>query len=239
MAHPLKHKYSFARMVRTRHVRSPLAGWHFEETCTYAGHFSTRMVVAPRRFTNRSRWLDEMTFRTDGSVPLCKTFNASISFPPHAFKQLAKRLLIAFGTVACLTLAGSGIGIWSLAKVDQATREPIEFSGASERLVADAFCLQAINAERYKAVALSSEPEVGEILDADIQRGEDRFQFLLKELDARLKATCPCGPTMRPRTFSRRRSRSTSSCASNVAARRLMPETRLKRQPRWPSKVAR
>lgn len=101
--------------------------------------------------------------------------------------KLAKRLLVAFGTVACLTLGGSGIGIWSLAKVDQATRDTIQFSGASERLVADAFRLQAINVERYKAVALSSEPEVGEILTADIQRGEDRFSSLLKELDSRLQ----------------------------------------------------
>lgn len=101
--------------------------------------------------------------------------------------KLANRLLIAFGTVACLTLGGSGIGIWSLAKIDRATRDTIESSVASERLVADALRLQAINVERYKAVALSSEPEVGEILTADIQQGEDRFSSLLKELDTRLQ----------------------------------------------------
>ena len=39
--------------------------------------------------------------------------------------------------------------------------------------MADAYRLQAINTERYKAMALSSEPEVGEILSADIERTQN------------------------------------------------------------------
>ena len=91
---------------------------------------------------------------------------------PRSRNILGRRLLATFSVVLLLTLAGSGIGIWSLAKVTGATHEAIQQNGVSERLVVDAYRLQAINAERYKAMALSSEPEVGEILAADIQATE-------------------------------------------------------------------
>lgn len=100
---------------------------------------------------------------------------------------LARRLLATFGAVLLLTLAGSGIGMWSLAKVDEATRETILQSGISERMAADAYRLQSINAERYKAMALSSEPEVGEILSTDIQATETRFHALLQQVAGRLR----------------------------------------------------
>ena len=83
---------------------------------------------------------------------------------PRTTNILGRRLLATFVTVLLLTLAGSAIGVWSLRSVDAATRQAIENNVATERLVADAYRLQAINAERYKAMALSSEPEVGEIL---------------------------------------------------------------------------
>ncbi|MDM0006961.1 methyl-accepting chemotaxis protein [Variovorax sp. J22R203] len=101
--------------------------------------------------------------------------------------MLGRRLLATFGVVLLLTLAGSGIGIWSLAKVDDATRDAIQEHGVSERLVVDAYRLQAINAERYKAMALSSEPEVGEILSADIQATATQYNDLLKQVGERLQ----------------------------------------------------
>jgi hypothetical protein len=46
---------------------------------------------------------------------------------------------------------------------------------------------QAINSERYKAVALSSEPEVGEILGADIAKTQANYDALIAQLDQQLQ----------------------------------------------------
>ncbi len=108
--------------------------------------------------------------------------------PPRPLNILGRRLLATFSVVLLLTLAGSGIGIWSLAKVTGATHEAIQHNGVSERLVVDAYRLQAINAERYKAMALSSEPEVGEILAADIQATEKQYNALMQQVGQRLKS---------------------------------------------------
>jgi len=115
------------------------------------------------------------------AIPVTHRFDDSPS------NTLGRRLLAAFCAVLLLTLAGSGIGIWSLLHVDSATRKAIEHDVGTERLVEDAYRLQAINAERYKAMALSSEPEVGEILAADIQATETRYGELLKALAGRLQ----------------------------------------------------
>ena len=106
---------------------------------------------------------------------------------PRATNILGRRLLATFVTVLLLTLAGSAIGVWSLRSVDAATRQAIENNLATERLVADAYRLQAINAERYKAMALSSEPEVGEILSADIERTQTHYRELMDQLATRLQ----------------------------------------------------
>ncbi len=106
---------------------------------------------------------------------------------PRTTNILGRRLLATFVTVLLLTLAGSAIGVWSLRSVDAATRQAIENNVATERLVADAYRLQAINAERYKAMALSSEPEVGEILSADIERTQTQYRELMDQLATRLQ----------------------------------------------------
>ena len=106
---------------------------------------------------------------------------------PRTTNILGRRLLATFVTVLLLTLAGSAIGVWSLRSVDAATRQAIENNVATERLVADAYRLQAINTERYKAMALSSEPEVGEILSADIERTQTQYRELMDQLATRLQ----------------------------------------------------
>ena len=106
---------------------------------------------------------------------------------PRATNILGRRLLATFVTVLLLTLAGSAIGVWSLRSVDAATRQAIQNNVATERLMADAYRLQAINAERYKAMALSSEPEVGEILSADIERTQTHYRELMDQLATRLQ----------------------------------------------------
>ena len=106
---------------------------------------------------------------------------------PRTTNILGRRLLATFVAVLLLTLAGSAIGVWSLRSVDAATRQAIENNVATERLVADAYRLQAINTERYKAMALSSEPEVGEILSADIERTQTHYRELMDQLATRLQ----------------------------------------------------
>ncbi|RYF20116.1 MAG: HAMP domain-containing protein, partial [Comamonadaceae bacterium] len=78
------------------------------------------------------------------------------------------------------------IGMWSLHRINASTEAMVQSSVANERLVADAHRLQAINAERYKAVALSSEPEVGDILGADIARTQGLYDALIARLAAQL-----------------------------------------------------
>ncbi|MDD0812097.1 methyl-accepting chemotaxis protein [Curvibacter sp. RS43] len=105
--------------------------------------------------------------------------------PRHSLRQ---RLLATFGMVLVLSLIGAGFGVWSLYQVDEATRQVIEDKLPSERLVADAYRLQSLNAERYKAMALSSEPEVGEILAQDIQSTQVQYEALMAQLNERLPA---------------------------------------------------
>jgi methyl-accepting chemotaxis protein len=99
-------------------------------------------------------------------------------------QSLGFRLALTFMFVLFLTLVGSAIGVWSLARVDRSTGQLVQMSLQAERIVADASRLQAINIERYKAVALSSEPEVGDILGADILATQQKYDALIKELRA-------------------------------------------------------
>ena len=103
--------------------------------------------------------------------------------------SLGKRLLSVFFTVLLLALLGSAIGIWSLQQIHQAMQQGVQQSVATERLVADAYRHQAINAERYKAIALSSEPEVGEILGRDIAAAQKNYDLLILALSERLQTS--------------------------------------------------
>ena len=99
---------------------------------------------------------------------------------------LGRRLLGLFAAVLALSLLGSAIGLWALQHIGVSTDDVVQRSIANERLVADAYRLQAINAERYKAVALSSEPEVGEILGADIAQTQRQYEALVDTLAQRV-----------------------------------------------------
>lgn len=104
------------------------------------------------------------------------------SFSSPLVGPLGRRLLGLFFTLLALGLAGSAMGLWALARIGQATDDIVVRSLARERLLADAQRLQALNAERYKAVALSSEPEVGQTLGADIAATDAQYRALLVAL---------------------------------------------------------
>ncbi|WCM95427.1 methyl-accepting chemotaxis protein [Acidovorax sp. NCPPB 2350] len=95
---------------------------------------------------------------------------------------------------------GSAIGIAALQRIGHSASAMVDRRVATERLVADAHRLQAINAERYKAVALSSEPEVGEILGADISRTQQQYDALIAQLAERLQGTEDAGRLVAVRT---------------------------------------
>ena len=100
---------------------------------------------------------------------------------------LGQRMLATFFTVLLLSLIGSAIGLWSLYRINGATDQMVQQSVATERLVADAYRYQEINAANYKAMALSSEPEVGEILGADILTTQKRYDALMLQVASRLQ----------------------------------------------------
>lgn len=100
---------------------------------------------------------------------------------------LGRRLLSAFLLVLLLGLMGTLVGLWSLSRINHATADMVQHGMATERLVADAYRAQAINSERYKAVALSSEPEVGETLGADIVKTQANYDRLMAQLDQQLQ----------------------------------------------------
>ena len=101
---------------------------------------------------------------------------------------LGQRLLATFFTILLLTVVGSAFGLWSLYRVNGATDQMVQQTVATERLVADAYRYQEINAASYKALALSSEPEVGDILAADIFVIQQRYDALMKQLQNRLQS---------------------------------------------------
>jgi len=102
---------------------------------------------------------------------------------------LGRRLLATFSTILLLTMMGSAIGLWSLHYINGETEQMVQQSMASERLVADAYRHQEINAANYKAMALSSEPEVGDVLAADIAALHKRYDALMTQLKSRLLTT--------------------------------------------------
>lgn len=112
-------------------------------------------------------------------------FTPNASDTPRS--TLGRRLISAFLLVLLLGLIGTLVGLWSLNRINDATTEMVEHGMATERLVADAYRAQAINSERYKAVALSSEPEVGDILGADIVKTQSNYDGLIAQLDKQLK----------------------------------------------------
>ena len=115
-------------------------------------------------------------------------FAPSFSTSAPTIGPLGRRLLGLFFILLTLGLAGASMGLWALARIGQATDGIVVHSLAIERLLSDTQRLQALNAERYKAVALSSEPEVGDILGADIAATEQQYSTHLAQLEQLLQS---------------------------------------------------
>jgi methyl-accepting chemotaxis protein len=100
---------------------------------------------------------------------------------------LGRRLLAAFLIVLALNAVGAVMGVAALTAIGRSAADMVAQSVAGARLVAEAYRLQAINIERYKAVALSSEPQVGATLGAHIATTGAAYEQVLERLQAHLQ----------------------------------------------------
>jgi methyl-accepting chemotaxis protein len=81
--------------------------------------------------------------------------------------SLGRRLLVVFGATLCLSLIGSGYGAWALGESSRNTREIIEQSVVTERLVSDWYRNVAASVRRTTAIAVSSDPALADFFAAD------------------------------------------------------------------------
>lgn len=100
---------------------------------------------------------------------------------------LGRLLAASFTFVILLAVAGSVLGFAALVRVDAATSAAVDDNLATERTSSEVYRLVQLNAERYKAMALSSEPGVQEALAADARAATRDYQALIGQLRARLR----------------------------------------------------
>lgn len=92
--------------------------------------------------------------------------------------SLGTRLQLIFALALALGWGSAGVGLWALERSQHALHTVMAERSAAERQVADAFWLQSRNIERLKAMALSSEPEVGDVLGAEVATDEAAYAQL-------------------------------------------------------------
>ena len=104
----------------------------------------------------------------------------------RASGSIGRRLVLSFSGISLLTMVGTAIGYGALSRMNEVTESMVHGNVLTEQMVSDAYLQQSINTERYKAMALSSEPEVGEVLAADIAKTQAKFERLIKDIHPRL-----------------------------------------------------
>jgi methyl-accepting chemotaxis protein len=82
--------------------------------------------------------------------------------------SLGRRLGATFGATLCIALAGSGYGAWALNESANQTRELIEQSVVTERLVADWYRNVVSSVKRTTAIAVSADASLPDFFAADI-----------------------------------------------------------------------
>jgi methyl-accepting chemotaxis protein len=109
---------------------------------------------------------------------LSSGFKASGSF--------SRRILGVLSLVLVVALLGSAIGYWSLLRVSRETAIMVDEAMATERVAGDLHRHILVNVARSKALALSSEPQVGDVLTPEINQTSALVEKLLKQLEAML-----------------------------------------------------
>ena len=95
----------------------------------------------------------------------------------------SRRIMGVLLLVLAVALLGSAIGFWSLFSVSTETGRMVDDDMATERLASDLSRHIAVNVARTKALALSSEPQVGDALTPEINQTTAQIDTLLKKLD--------------------------------------------------------
>ena len=96
--------------------------------------------------------------------------------------SFSHRIMGVLSLVLLVALLGSTIGFWSLLRVSNETGHMVDEVMATERLAADLNRLIGINLARSKALALSSEPQVSDVLSPEITQTAVQVAALLKKL---------------------------------------------------------
>jgi methyl-accepting chemotaxis protein len=92
-----------------------------------------------------------------------------VNIPParRSTRSIGHRLLKAFAVVLVLALTGSGIGVWSLARVAAETDRMVNDSVATERLVSDWYRNTASSIRRTTAIAVSTDLSLADYFAAE------------------------------------------------------------------------
>jgi methyl-accepting chemotaxis protein len=98
--------------------------------------------------------------------------------------SFSRRILGVLSLVLTVALLGSALGAWSLNRVSQETELMVKHALATERLTVELQRHLTVNLARSKALALSSEPQVGDVLSPEIQKTAAQVEVLLKKLEA-------------------------------------------------------
>lgn len=109
-----------------------------------------------------------------------------ILFGPSSF---SRRILAVLALVLTVALLGSALGVWSLQRVSQETGRMVEGAITTERLTGDLRRHLTVNVARSKAFALSSEPQVGDILRPEIDETSASVEELLSKLGGMMTTT--------------------------------------------------
>jgi methyl-accepting chemotaxis protein len=100
--------------------------------------------------------------------------------------SFSRRILGVQSLVLAVALVGSALGVWSLQRVSQETARMVDDAMVTERLAGDLQRHLAVNVARSKAFALSSEPQVGDVLTPEINQTTVLVDELLRQLSGRL-----------------------------------------------------
>lgn len=95
----------------------------------------------------------------------------------------SRRISGVLALVMTVALLGSVLGIWSLYRVSTETAHMVNEAMAAERLTGDLQRHIAVNVARSKALAMSSEPQVGDALQPEIKQTAAVVEALLGRLN--------------------------------------------------------
>lgn len=101
-------------------------------------------------------------------------------------RSFSRRIMGTMLLVLSVALLGSALGFWSLMRVSTETGRMVDDDMATERIATELSRHISVNISRAKALALSSEPQVGDVLTPEIQQTATQIDTLLSRLQGLL-----------------------------------------------------